>query len=178
MTRNRDPVSFADTVIDALHRHTHDGFVHHLSGKVTGMIDTDVDNFLLVPGGAPHFQRFRIAASRGDIDIQVYEGTTVSANGSEVGSNNTNRFSSNVAATKLYSGPTITDDGTLIHTTWMPPTATGTGQSASGLVGETNGEEWILSPANNYLIRITNNSGATIAYSYEMLWYELDYPTL
>jgi len=179
MTRNRDPYSFADTFIDVLHRNAHDGFVHHVSGKVTGMVDTNVDDYLLqTNSGVPHFQRMRIAAGRGDIDIAVYEAAVVSAAGSEIVSGNTNRFSANVAATKVYTGPTVTDPGDLIHTTWMPPTGTGTGLSATGLVGETNGEEWILTPGTNYLIRITNNSGATIDYSYEMLWYEMEYPTL
>jgi len=179
MTRNRDAYTFADTIIDVVHRHTHDGMVFHTSGKVTGMVDTDVDNFLVkANGGAPHFQRFRITAGRGDIDVQVYEDVVVSADGSALASNNTNRFSSNSAVMTLHSGPTITDDGTLIHTTWLPPTSTGVGQTASGLVGETNGEEWILHASKQYLVRLINNSGATIAYAYEMLWYEIGYPTL
>jgi hypothetical protein len=69
---------------------------------------------------------------------------------------------------KLYTGPTVTGVGTLVHTTWLVPTPVSAGVSkAVGLVGETNGEEWILAPSTKYLIRITNNSGATVSYSYD-----------
>jgi len=175
--RMADGYVHALTTIDGLHRMAHDGMVFHASGKVTGMINANVDEFLVaVPAVTfPHFQRFRITAGRGDIDVQVYEGTTTSADGTPITTQNTNRNSTNTPSTVLTSAPTITDDGTLVHTSWMPPTGTGTGQSANGLVGETNGEEWILKPATKYLVRITNNSGATIDYAYEMLWYEVSY---
>ena len=152
--------------------------VFHASGKVTGMIDANVDDFLItVPAlSFPHFQRMRIFAGRGDMDINVYEGATTSADGGAVASQNTNRNSSNTPSLVLTSAPTVTDAGTLVHTSWLPPTSAGQGQSgATGLSGETNGEEWVLQPSTKYLIRITNNSGATIDYAYEMLWYEIGY---
>ena len=175
-----DPHMHASTTIDALHRMTHDGFVFHSSGKVTGMINAEVDEFLIsVPAVSfPHFQRFRLFAGRGDLDLVVYEGTTTSADGTPLTSSNTNRNSANTASTLLFGTPTVTDDGTLIHTSWFPPTSAGQGQAgATGLAGETNGEEWILQPSTKYLLRITNNSGATIDYAYEMLWYEIGYDT-
>jgi len=177
MQRAMDPHAHALTTIDALHRMIHDGFVYHASGKVTGMVDTNVDEFLLtVPAGvSPHFQRLQLTTGRGDIDLRVYEGTTTSADGAAVGTLNVNRNSTNTAGTVLTTGPTITGDGTLIHTQWTPPTATGVGQSPAGIIGETNGEEWILKPSTKYLIRVTNNSGATISYRYELLWYEIGY---
>jgi hypothetical protein len=118
----------------------------------------NVDDFLLVTaaGNFPHFQRLRFSFERGDIVF------------------NTNRNSSNTPAMKLYTGPTVTGVGTLIHTTYVIPTPVATGaDKAIGIVGETNGEEWILAPSQKYLVRITNNSGATISYAYEALWYEL-----
>jgi hypothetical protein len=176
--RKFDEFAHAVTVIDEFHRMAHDGFVFHSSGKVTGMLDTEVDDFLVVTaaGNFPHFQRLRFSFGRGDIDVEVYEATTVSDNGTEITAIfNTNRNSANTAAMKLYTGPTVTGVGTLIHTTWLVPTTAGIGQSPAGLVGETNGEEWILAPSKNYLIRITNNSGATVDYAYEALWYEIGY---
>ena len=172
-----DPFAKALTTISSVHRGIHDGFVYHASGKVSGMIADEVDEFLLaVPAFCfPHFQRLQITAGRGDIDLLVYEGVTTSADGTPIGTINTNRNSTNTACTIFSSTPTITDIGTLIHTQWIPPTATGVGQSPSGIVGETNGEEWLLAQDTKYLIRMTNNSGATIAYRWEMLFYELDY---
>lgn len=176
--RAMDPYVHASTTIEALHRMTHDGFVFHASGKVTGMIDDNVDDFLIsVPAGTfPHFQRFRMFMGRGDVDVLVYEGTTTSADGGAITTNNTNRTSTNTPGVDLFSAPTVTDVGTLVHTSWLPPTSAGQGQSgATGISGETNGEEWVLAPSTKYLIRITNLSGATIDYAYEMLWYEVGY---
>jgi hypothetical protein len=173
-----DPLAHAVSTIDALHRMTHDGFVYHTSGKVTGMVDANVDDFLLeVPALTfPHFQRWRFGFGRGDIDIQVYEGTTTSDDGTEITAiYNTNRNSANTPDLNIFSAPTVTDVGTLVHTTWMVPTSTGVGLSSAGLVGETNGEEWVLKPSTKYLIRVTNNSGATVSYAYEALWYEIGY---
>jgi len=179
MTRRRDTISFADTVIQEEHRMIHDGFMFHLSGKVTGMVDTNVDDYLIIVGDEEaHLDDIVIGAGRGDIDILMYEGTTVSANGSALTPFNQNRESANTPNSAVYTGPTVTGVGTLIHTAWLPPTGTGTGLSANGVAGPSNGEEWMLAPNTNYLIRITNNSGATIAYRYEFRWYELDYPTL
>jgi len=175
--RKFDPHAHAVTVIQGLHRMTHDGFVYHASGKVTGMVDANVDDFLIaVPAGTfPHFQRLQVTAGRGDIDIQVYEGTTTSADGAAITTFNVNRNSLNTPSSVVTFGPTVSVAGPLIHTQWIQPTATGVGQSPSGIVGETNGEEWVLKPSTKYLVRITNNSGATIAYRYELLFYEIDY---
>ena len=176
--RKFDAYAHAATTIDELHRLTHDGMVFHASGKVTGMVDANVDDFLIaIPAGTfPHFQRLRLFMGRGDVDIVVYEGATASADGSAIARNNTNRNSTNTPGVVLTSAPTITDVGTLVHTSWLTPTSAGQGQSGStGIAGETNGEEWVLKPNTKYLIRVTNNSGATIDYAYEMLWYEISY---
>jgi hypothetical protein len=53
-----DPFTHSVTVISEQHRMSHDGFMHHSSGKVTGMVDTNVDEFLIdVPAATfPHLQ--------------------------------------------------------------------------------------------------------------------------
>ncbi len=167
----------AVTVIPHVHRMGHDGFTYHASGKVAGMIDANVDDFLLVTPAAPeiHLQRFRLTVGRGDIDVLVYEGTTTSADGSALAELNTNRNSANTPGGVLTFAPTVTDEGALIHTGWIAPTATGTGLSSEGITSDTGGEEWLLAPSTKYLFRITNNSGATIDYRWEYLWYEPDY---
>jgi hypothetical protein len=174
------PDVHAVTTMPHLHRVGHDGFLYHASGKVTGMVDTNVDDFLIVTPASPevNFSSVGLKVGEGDVDIQVYEDTTVSAAGSALTELNTNRNSSNTPGTVLTFGPTVTGVGTLIHTDWIPPTATGIGATPGGAstIGG-KGEEWILKPSSNYMIRITNNSGATIAYQWEMAWYEPDYPS-
>jgi hypothetical protein len=173
-----DPISRGATSISALHRMTHEGFVYHTSGKLTGILDDGVTDILLVvPAYSyPHFQRFRISAGAGDIDMIAYEDTLASADGTPLTVFNTNRNSSNAPNLVVNIAPTVTDVGTAIATTWLVPTVAGVGQQGTaGIVGESDGEEWILQPSTKYLIRITNSSGGTIAMLYEMLWYESDW---
>jgi hypothetical protein len=175
--RKFDPFVHAITVISEPHRLGHDGFVYHASGKVTGMVDANVDEFLLaVPAATfPHIQRVRFSFGGGDVDIETYEGATTSDDGVALSELNTNRNSSNTPSTVLTFGPTVTDDGTLIHTAWAPPTAAGIGLSSEGSGNVDAGEEWILAPSTKYLVRLTNNSGATIDYRWEFFWYEIGY---
>jgi hypothetical protein len=175
--RKFDQFAHAVTTIEEVHRLTHDGMVFHSSAKVTGLADAGVYDLLVaVPAGAfPHFQRLQVTAGRGDIDLNVYEDTTTSADGTTVPVFNVNRNSARTPSSVVTHTPTVTGVGTLIHTQWIQPTATGVGQSPAGIVGETNGEEWVLKPSTKYLVRLTNNSGATIDFRYEMLFYEIGY---
>ena len=167
----------ANVVISEPHSMNHEGFMFHTSGKITGVLDAGVHNFLLVTAALnfPHIQRARFDFGGGDVDIEMYEGATASSDGTPLTANNTNRNSSLTADMVPNSAPTLTDDGTLIHSAWAYPTSTGTGRSPTGVSDVTNGEEWILKPSEKYLIRVTNNSGGTISFRYEFLWYEIGY---
>jgi len=174
-----DPHTKAMSVIDRVQRILHEGLVYRVSGKITGWENAAVEEYLIrTPAGSNiHWQHLHLSLGRGDIDIEMFEGPTSSADGASLASSmiQPNRQSSNTPTALLFYGPTITDDGTLLHTTWFPPTASGVGQSASGLVGVTPGEEWVLAAGTDYLVRLTNNSGATITYGFEALWSELDW---
>ena len=176
MLRAFDPYTHSFTTIKELHRLSHDGMVYHVSEKQTGLANAGVFDILLkVPAGVyPHFNRAEISVGAGDVDIVMYEGTTVSADGSAKSVQNVNGNSTRTASTTVSSGPTVTGVGTLRHTLWAPPTGAGVGSSV-GLTNLGFGEEWLLKPLTNYLIRITNNSGGAIDFSYEILFYEVDY---
>jgi hypothetical protein len=150
---------------------------YQTSGKQTAFANGATLDFLLaVPAGTyPHVQTMILTFGRGDIDFVAYEDTTVSANGSALTLQNVNRTSSNTPSLALYASPTVTDPGTQIFELWVPPTTTGTGQSANGIAGIGQGSEWILNDDRNYLVRITNNSGVSVDWSYEFSWYEIDY---
>lgn len=172
-----DPYHFATTQIDELHRLIHDGMVFHASDKLTGLANgATVDMLLRVPAGLyPHLNRVLLSFGGGDIDILYYEAPTTSAPGTEITEKrNTNRNSSNTASLELYSGPTVTDVGERLGTIWVPPTAGGIGAQA-GVADVSPNEEWVLKTGTDYLLRITNNSGGTINWRYEFLWYELSY---
>ena len=176
--RQYDQFAHAVTVIQEQHRLIHDGMFFTTSGKQTGFADATSVEFLISPpaGCFPHIQSMVLNFGRGDIDFEAYEGPTVTDNGTALPTRNVNRNSTNTPALNLYANPTTTDDGVMGFQLWVPPTGTGTGQSANGTAGVGQGSEWILKPETQWLVRLTNNSGSTIDWSYEFSWYELSYP--
>ena len=168
----------AVTAIDSLHRLVHDGMVFNATGKVATLANGATDVFLMsVPAGVyPHMNRATFNFGLGDVDVVTRKDVVTSADGSVVAAPNTNQNSSNTAQMVLTSAPTITDAGTVLHTTWATPTATGTGiHTNTGISGVTPGEEWVMEANTKYSMSITNNSGSTIAYSYDLLFYEVSY---
>lgn len=172
-----DDYSCALTTIDSAHRNIHEGFSYHATGRVASLANGASLEMLIVTGALcfPHINSALFSLADSPADIETYKDTTVSANGTEVPSWNRNLNSSNVAGCKLYSGPTITADGEQIHDRFIPDTG-GTGINDVGTISPNFGEEWILTPSSNFMIRLTNNSGGAIQLSFEMLWYELGYP--
>jgi hypothetical protein len=175
--RKFDPYAHAVTVIAEPHRHVHDGFFHHATGRVAALANlADFEILLAVPAGVfPHFRAdlFTLGDTPGDLNF--YEGTTATDDGTVVPNFNRNRNSSRAAGMVITHTPTLTLDGTLLHTRLVPDVG-GPGGNVGGAVSPDLGEEWILKPETNYLIRLTNNSGADIVVTYEIYWYELDYP--
>jgi hypothetical protein len=165
----------AYTVIAEPHRMSHDGFMFHASGKVTGLANAASADFLMVvPAGVyPHVQRVRLDVEAGEVDLVMYENVVTSDDGAAVTSFATNRNSANTPEALIYSAPTITDIGDLFHTRWVPPTGAGVGSSIGVVDVNVFGEEWLLAASNKYLFRITNNSGGVLDYAYEYVWYEI-----
>ena len=131
---------------------------------------TPTHEFLgVVPAGVfPHFRKITITSDGGPLDVDFYEGATVSNNGSLVTSYNNNRNSDNPAGLLVYDAPTITDDGTNLEPIMIP------GTKQAGSLGSEGSNEWILKVSTNYLIRITNNTTGAGAsnFTVNMYWYE------
>ncbi len=173
-----DPVIHAVTTIDHKGRLAHDGFYFSTVGKVIGTVDGAISEFLfIVPAGADiHLQPVTMSFGAGDIDIEFFEGVTTSSDGALVNNTfNVDRNSTQVAAAELRAGAVVTDDGIEPFHIWIPPTATGVGQSTGGITGSTGGIEWILKKGSKNLMRVTNNSGETIDWNYQINWYEVHY---
>ena len=177
--RKFDKLSHSVTTITEQHRLIHDGMFFNTSGKQTAWADATTKEFLIVPpaGCFPHIQTMVLNFGKGDIDFEAYEGPTITDNGTAIPVRNVNRNSDNTPDLAMYATPTTTDDGDMKFQLWVPPTSTGNGQSANGIAGVGQGSEWILKPETPWLVRLTNNSGATIDWSYEFSWYELSYPS-
>ena len=177
VVRQSDPITHSITMIEEQHRLIHDGMYFSTSGKQTAWADATTREFLIVPpaGCYPHVQVMLLTFGRGDIDFVAYEGPNITDNGTALTARNVNRNSTNTPDLALYATPTTTDDGVMEFQLWVPPTATGNGQSANGISGVGQGSEWVLKPETPWLVRLTNNSGATIDWSYEFSWYEVSY---
>lgn len=171
-----DVHSAASVAISEEHWVVHQGLAFRGGHKFTAVANgATVDMLFKVPAGAyPHLHKLDVVGARGDIDLALYRDSTVSADGTSVALRNLNLNSANTAETTLFHTPTVTDAGTLVGINWLPPTATGTGQSANGLVFSQVGMEWILAPNANYLLRATNNSGASINLLIAAMLYELN----
>ena len=162
-------------IISEPHAMNHRGKAFHTTHKFTGVADAaSVEILIKVGVDELHMNRFAVSVGSGDIDIFLFEGTTVSGDGTSLGEVCTNREAAATAITTFFHTPTVTGDGTQIAQHWIPPTGTGIGNSLTGVAGAENGEEWELDASTNYLHRITNNSGSTIDIFVEYLWYETD----
>jgi len=168
-----DDYAHAVSVINTAHRHVHDGFFFHMSGRTSLGIGATYNMLISVPAGCyPHFQDiiFNIGDSPGD--IFVFEGTTTSADGTPVTAFNRNRNSANTPSLQVFHTPTITGDGSQIHDRYIVDNG-GLGSNQIGVYRSAQGEEWVLKPDTKYLVRYVNNSGNAIILGFEGAWYEI-----
>lgn len=94
--------------------------------------------------------------------LLVYEGPTFSADGSAVPAFNRDRSSASTPGTTVFSGPTTSALGTLILSEVV---------SRAAHMSEEE-REWLLAPATNYLVRMTNLHTAAQAMSLALDFYE------
>ena len=174
--RSWDRYVHARCTIDHEHRMIHDGFAFHCTNRTVGVANgASADLLVSVPAGAyPHITAFIFSLSDSPIDLETYEGVTTSDDGTLLSRFNRNRNSSNTPTVEMFSAPTITDLGTRVHDRYVPD-AGGQGSNQVGSLTPNLGEEWILRPATKYIVRLTNNSGGSLTYGMEALWYEVGY---
>ncbi len=116
-------------------------------------------DFLIIPNGEIVHAFFEINLS-GDGILELFENSNVTVNGTVVIPQNLNFNSNNVSMVQTFDTPTIMATGTLLFERLL---AGGTKKEAIS-VSVDNDIELILNKNNNYLVRLTNNSGgASIA---------------
>ena len=123
-------------------------------------------DFLIKVGALSAHATLRIAVG-GDCDFLFYSKTTVSADGAALDSISKNRKNIGVAVMEVYSAPTVTGVGASLLSLFVPA---GTKKALSG--GDWGETAWILEQNTNYLVRITNRSGAAIQFSFSVGWSE------
>lgn len=130
----------------------------------------NIDILLITGTVSPH------VAAMADIGaaatLSIYEGVTVSANGSVLSAINANRNSSKVATAVAYSGPTVTGTGTTLLLNHYIPGGT-TGNAVGGSSTDfARIPEIVLKPSTNYLFRATNLSAGAVGASLQLGWFE------
>jgi len=163
---------FPIPTLDVSHKRLHEGTLFTTTKLFSGagVIANDASvNFLISVGAAysPHF--IVDMAAGGDFTSQFFEGSTVSANGTELSLFNRFRPSSNTTDTDIFYAPTVTGDGTGLQTSFLPG-----GRAGQAVGGQDGGFdlEMVLSKSTLYLYRATNISGQAKAANFAFHFYE------
>jgi hypothetical protein len=127
---------------------------------------------ILIKAGSKYPFAFLDAKADGDCHIEIYIGTTVSADGTEMNSGNYNFNSSNTPETTFYHTPTITSDGTYVANTWILGGSGSTPSQQTKATASMRELDVILAPNTNYLIRYTNEAGRSIQALFEVSFKE------
>jgi hypothetical protein len=158
--------------ISEIHHFIHEGKFFVSWADTASLPDTQSFSVLIDPNEAvPHV---RITVSMGGQGLfELFENTTVTANGNVVTAVNKNRLSSRTAQTLLYSSPSVTESGNLIGRKVVEG-GSGTGPFSTATGAETSiFEEYILNPDRLYLARLTNQSGGARIAGIGVDFYEL-----
>lgn len=163
-----DPLVGSIPTTSTFHHLGHEGklFIH--SDRHPGIANgANFDILIRMPAGNADRQahmRFSYTgeANTGtlDVDIVLYEGVTVSADGISELLASTNDAVVKSTGVLMFEGPTVTDIGNKKAQAWLVGEKKGASSKDQAV------PEWILAPdgvnARDYLLRATNNSGGTV----------------
>ena len=128
-------------------------FIH--GGPQSVANNASYDHMLVTPASEVDLVEFTIEIDGAPFTVWLYEDTVVSAYGTAQTFANLSRVSANTNQTLLFHSPTVTSVGTIVRHKIVP------GTGAGGGVGESGNSHIRLKPNTNYLLRMTNNSGAS-----------------
>jgi len=154
------------------HQAVHAGRCYNMQHRVV-IGRKGVEDLLLKIGGTryPHILNLIITADGGDVDIDFFEGTTVSADGTTLLEPvDRNRNYKSTPDMIFYANPTITAIGENISFLWIPKIINN--QSATKSLADYEGDVWILESGINYLMRFTNNSTQDLEIHVDVTWME------
>lgn len=149
---NSDPRTGAEVSVDYSQERIHSGKSYVATFKTpdaSPLADNASIEFLII-NGAVGVDFIFTASGIGDIEVQFYEGTTVTNNGTGVPIIGLNRQRSLAQTPTVFRAPTISADGDLLYndirTYGVEPQFT-------------HNAEWILRPNTNYLVRAITGRG-------------------
>jgi hypothetical protein len=116
---------------------------------------------------------FRVLADS-RCDIKMYEGSTVSADGTAQTAFRLNRESTKDIQAQIFLNPTVSNIGTLIYDGYNGGGGQGSGAFGGSLAHDD--AEWIFKQDENYIIEVSD--GSALDHFFEMEWYEVPKITL
>jgi hypothetical protein len=163
-----DAIGASLVTMPIVHQRIHLGQVFTFSHVFSSVADdANADILIKVPAGIECHAICDVVGG-GNFEILIYEGTTVSGDGTAVTVHNRNRSSAAMPDTDTFYTPTISATGTLLYSGFNPG---GTKSSAVG--GDFRFDnEIIFKASTNYLIRMTNRAGAAKTLAFSMTAYE------
>lgn len=118
-----------------------------------------------------HFDLFSGDFQKGGIRISFYESPTTTLDGTAQTPINMNFASANISTMLLYSTPTITTNGTIKATKFLP--ITGSGSNIPPAAGELAGGR-VLKANTKYLFRIENTDAVACSFGVNFVWHDSD----
>lgn len=153
-----DELTGALSTIDVIHHEVHIGemFMGEHSASVLNGANLDIR---LLTGANGCHATFEINVG-GQATLYIYEAANISV-GTVVNVWNMKRTATGIAPFQMWHTPTVTGTGTvaLVNGRLL---AGGTNPTSRVGTGSRQNLEWILKPATEYLIRVTNSSGGAI----------------
>lgn len=162
------------TLIDYIHKKVHDGLMYHAEHLILSVGNNASCDLLLTTGAVmPHLVISPNTGGACVFYLYSQDATFNVVGGTPVPVYNMLRSAPAVAGIMaVVHTPTVNNTGTTpIITRFVPG---GASQQTRIGGGVRTGTEWILKPNQKYLMRLTNVSGASIAISCALEWYEED----
>ena len=161
-----EPTTNSVQTIPYSHAELHSGS-HYFSKTFFTIPNSATQDIIIITPDTARWAHFivEVAPQDGAAEIQVYEGTTVSNNGTIDNIRNRNRNYSDNNTTLVYYTPTITSVGNLLEKEWV-----GSGKVYGGSVRDA--EEKIGKQNTIYLLRVINRTTSDNHVNVKVDWYE------
>jgi len=133
------------------HEQAHFGNLFEMHEYIADL-DTDSTKVYHIKTGEKYLHAILTAKSIGLVKAEIYEGATITDDGTEITITNMNRNSSKISVAKIYETPTATDNGTLIVERHLLGSTSNPSKVSSSIKEDA---ERIYKPETSYLIVFT-----------------------
>ena len=167
-----ESLSRAQMVIGQNHAQVHLGQAFQLRLVDAALINTDVIELEMITpavGAEIHVKEMEFYTDQASAHIELIEAPTITDGTNPVPILNKNRNSDKVSEVIAWDDPTSISAGTLLDEFYF---GGGTFPKPIGGIGNDDWE-WVFLEGTKYLLRLTNDSGATAIVFMRVVWYEL-----